>query len=210
MDLGFIVVPRVIPARRIAEIGLAYDELMVTSSSPDFKAGATTDRRFFVDSRVAFEDVYQHSLLLQACAQLIDQAFKLSSLLGRTLRAGSPAQDLHTDIARDSADAPMAGFILMLDAFTPANGATRFIPGSQRFPDVPSDRLADPRLDCAGEVLACGDTGSMIIFNAAVWHGHTANTTPKARRSIQGYFVRCGAHEAIHFPIWKTSNATER
>ncbi len=31
----------------------------------------------------------------------------------------------------------------------------------------------------------------MIIFNASVWHGHTANTTAKARRSIQGYFVRC-------------------
>ena len=210
LDFGFIVVPGAIPARRVAEIGMAYDEVMVPNSSPDFKAGTTTDRRFFVDNRIAFEDVYQYPPLLMACAQLIGQAFKLSSLLGRSLRAGSPSQDLHTDIARGSAAAPMAGFIFMLDAFTPTNGATRFIPGSQRFPDVPSDRLTDPRLECGGEVLACGDAGSMIIFNAAVWHGHTANTTPKARRSIQGYFVRCGAYEAIHLPSWTSSNATER
>ena len=201
MDFGFVILPGAISARRVAEIGLAYDELMVPSSSPDFRAGSTTNRRYFVDSRMAFQDVYQHPPLLVACAQLIGRPFKLSSLLGRTLRAGSPAQQLHTDIARDSADdALMAGFILMLDPFTPANGATRFIPGSQSWPDLPSDALADPRLDCEGEVLACGDAGSMIIFNAAVWHGHTANTTPKARRSIQGYFVRCSADEAMHLP----------
>jgi ectoine hydroxylase-related dioxygenase (phytanoyl-CoA dioxygenase family) len=39
----------------------------------------------------------------------------------------------------------------------------------------------------------------MIIFDAAVWHGHTANSTSKARRSIQGYFVRRGADQAMRF-----------
>ncbi len=194
MEFGFAVLPGVISARRVAEIGMAYDELMIPSCKVDFKAGTTTDRRFFIHNEIGFEDVYSDPRLLMACAQLVGQPFKLSSLLGRTLRAGSPAQDLHTDIPPNSADPPMAGFILMLDPFTPVNGATRFIPGSQRFPYVPSDRLANPRLECGGEVLACGDAGSMIIFNAAVWHGHTANTTSKPRRSTQGYFVRCGAN----------------
>lgn len=83
----------------------------------------------------------------------------------------------------------------MLDPFTRENGATRFIAGSQDWPDVPSDREADPRLPSEGEVLACGDAGSMIVFNAAVWHGHTANSTSQARRSIQGYFVPCRAEK---------------
>jgi hypothetical protein len=199
MDSGFAVL-RAISATRVTEIGVTYDDLMLPSSGSDFKAGTTTDRRFFVDSGIGFEDVYKHPALLMACAQLIGQPFKLNSLLGRTVRACSPAQDLHTDIARRSADIPMVGFILMLDPFTPANGATRFVPGSHSWPDVPYDRLADTRLNCEGEVLACGEAGSMIIFNASVWHGHTANTTLKARRSIQGYFVRCRAGEAIHLP----------
>jgi ectoine hydroxylase-related dioxygenase (phytanoyl-CoA dioxygenase family) len=92
-------------------------------------------------------------------------------------------------VARDSVDAPVVGFILMLDAFTPENGATRFIPGSQDWSD-PSNRLENPHWNGGTEVLACGEAGSMIIFNASVWHGHTANTTPQARRSIQGYFGR--------------------
>ena len=39
----------------------------------------------------------------------------------------------------------------------------------------------------------------MIIFNGAIWHGHTANVTPDARRSIQGYFVRRGARSGFDF-----------
>lgn len=200
MDFGFVVVPGAISATRIAEISATYDELMVPSSSREFKAGSTTDRRFFTLNGSGFEDVYQYPHLLAACAQLVGRRFKLSTLLGRTLRAGSPAQHLHSDIAKDSTDAPMVGFILMLDPFTPANGATRFIPGSQDWRGVPSDRLADPRQHCEGEILTCGGAGSIIIFIAAVWHGHTANTTPTARRSIQGYFVCCAPDEAMHLP----------
>jgi ectoine hydroxylase-related dioxygenase (phytanoyl-CoA dioxygenase family) len=161
---------------------------MKPSCGSDFKVGSTTDRRYFRDE-IAFDDVCQHHLLLAICRQLIGHSVKLRSILGRTLRAGSPAQPLHADVAPDSADAPVVAFILMLDAFTPANGATRFIPGSQSWPD-PSSLLQDPRLDCEGEVLTCGAAGSMIVFNASVWHGHAANTTPRARRSIQGYFGR--------------------
>lgn len=189
-ESGFVTLTCAIPPTRLAEICAAYDEIMKPSSSPDFKVGSTTDRRYF-SGEIALDDVCQHPLLMAVSEQLIGQAVKLRSLLGRTLRAGSPAQALHADIARDSADAPVVGFILMLDAFTPANGATRFIPGSQGWPDLYSDRLEDPRLDCKGEVLTCGAAGSMIVFNASVWHGHTANTTPQARRSIQGYFGRC-------------------
>jgi hypothetical protein len=92
MDVGYVVLPGALSARRVAEISLAYDELMLPSARPDFKAGSTTNRRYFVDSRMAFEDVYQCPPLLVACAQLIGQPFQLSSLLGRTLRPGSPAQ----------------------------------------------------------------------------------------------------------------------
>jgi ectoine hydroxylase-related dioxygenase (phytanoyl-CoA dioxygenase family) len=104
----------------------------------------------------------------------------------------------------------MVGFILMLDAFKEENGATGFVPGSQNWPDVPSNRLANPRLKWDGEILACGDAGSMIIFNAAVWHGHTANATSRARRSIQGYFVRRGADQAADFPMRRPDGQKQR
>ena len=39
----------------------------------------------------------------------------------------------------------------------------------------------------------------LILFNGAIWHGHTANVTRKPRRSIQGYFVKRSAAQAFSF-----------
>jgi ectoine hydroxylase-related dioxygenase (phytanoyl-CoA dioxygenase family) len=48
-----------------------------------------------------------------------------------------------------------------------------------------------------GEVLACGDAGSVIIFHGSVWHGHTANRSSQRRRSVQGAFIPREARAAI-------------
>jgi len=198
-ESGFVILPNAVSTERLAVISATYDEVMSLGSGPNFKIGSTTTRLYFADCVLAFEEVYRHPPLLEASANLIGRPFKLSSLLGRTLRAGSPAQDLHADLARDCPDAPMAAFILMLDPFQPDNGATRFVPGSQNWPDVPSDRRADPRSECAGQVIAYGDAGSVVVFNGAVWHGHTANLSSRARRSIQGYLVRRSANTGLAF-----------
>jgi ectoine hydroxylase-related dioxygenase (phytanoyl-CoA dioxygenase family) len=44
------------------------------------------------------------------------------------------------------------------------------------------------------EVLASGEAGMLIVFNASIWHGHTANVTENLRRSVQGYFC-AGPHD---------------
>ena len=80
----------------------------------------------------------------------------------------------------------VVGFILMVDAFRNDNGATRFIPGSHRWPTIPGD----PMIDHEGQVLACAPAGSLIVYNGSVWHGHAANPSGEARRSIQGAFIR--------------------
>ncbi|MFL6448641.1 MAG: phytanoyl-CoA dioxygenase family protein [Bryobacteraceae bacterium] len=93
----------------------------------------------------------------------------------------------------------MFGFILALDAFREENGTTRFVPGSHQWPDVPTDRLPDLRAACPDEILALGAPGTMILFNAAIWHGHTANVMERPRRSIQGHFVKRSAAQAFCF-----------
>lgn len=87
----------------------------------------------------------------------------------------------------------------MIDSFREENGATRFVPTSHNWTDLPSDRLSDARAKYSGEVLGCGECGTMIIFIGAIWHGHTANVTPDSRRSIQGYFVRRNARSGFDF-----------
>ena len=92
----------------------------------------------------------------------------------------------------------MVGFIFMVDAFRTDNGATGFVRGSHKWLTNPNDPLKDTSEDHEGQVLACGPGGSVIIYNGSVWHGHTANRSGEARRSIQGAFIRRDGEPAIN------------
>ena len=189
-ERGYAVLPGAVPTDRMESLGNAYDAVVASATGDDIRIGSTTTRvSDFVNRGAEFDDVYVFPPLLEACCRVIGRPFKLSSLHARTVRPRMPAQDLHVDVRRDSADWPLVGFILMIDAFRRDNGATRFVPGSHRWPHSPADTISDPRAEYAGEVLACGDPGSLIVFNGSAWHGHTANMSSEPRRSIQGAFI---------------------
>jgi ectoine hydroxylase-related dioxygenase (phytanoyl-CoA dioxygenase family) len=184
---GFVVIPGPVPAGRMPQLAAAYDAAMATATGDDIRVGSTTTRvSDFVNRGAEFDDLYTFPPVLEACHQVIGSSFRLSSLLGRTLRPHQPGQGLHVDVHRDSPDWPLLGFILMVDAFTPDNGATCFVPGSHRWPGTPQDATPDQR---AEPVLACGEAGSLVVFNGSTWHGATANTTSQPRRSIQGFYI---------------------
>lgn len=197
---GFLVIPGPLSGQRFDELAEAYDQLMTPACGPEFKVGTTTTRMSdLLSVNTIFDEVFVYPPLLEACSQLIGEPFRLSSFLARTLRAGTPAQELHADLPRSSEDAPLFGFILMIDRFRRDNGATRFVPGSHHWPNVPSDIVSDTRAQYPGEVLASGEPGTMVLFNAAIWHGHTANVTARPRRSIQGYFVKRNVAQGFCF-----------
>ena len=200
VDSGFVIIRGPHSRERHAQLSAAYDEMMAVAAGPSLKIASTTTLLSDVlNFGSAFDDIFLYPPLLEACAHVIDEPFKLSSFLARTLRPHSLPQEMHADLPRSSEDAPLAGFILMVDEFREENGATRFVPSSHRWPNLPADRPLNPKLSFSGEVVACGEPGSMIIFNGAVWHGHTANVTSTSRRSIQGYFVRRGARSGADF-----------
>jgi len=90
-------------------------------------------------------------------------------------------------VARDSTDWPLLGFILMIDAFTDDNGATRFIPGSHHWSDPPNDSVLREH---AGQLVsACGPAGALLVFNGSTWHGQGVNSSERSRRSLQGAFI---------------------
>ena len=88
--------------------------------------------------------------------------------------------------------------VIMVDEFRTDNGATRFVPGSHKWPTMPTDFSPDTSADYEGQVLACGPAGSVIIYNGSIWHGHTANRGDAPRRSIQGAYIRRAAEPAVN------------
>jgi hypothetical protein len=197
-DDGFVVLPNSMHPEQVERLAQAYDASVAGATGDDIKIGSTSTRvNDFVNRGPQFDALYLFPPLLEACCQVVGGPFKLSSLHARTVRPGSPSQELHIDVQRDSVDWPLLGFIFMIDEFRPDNGATRIVPGSHHWASGPpeamselrSDRRSDLRADHTGQVLACGGAGSLLMFNGSVWHGHTANRSAVPRRSLQGAFI---------------------
>ncbi len=199
-ERGFVVLPAVLAGEGLQRLISAYDEAVASATGDDLRVGSTSTKvSDFVNRGASFDDLYVFPPLLEACCQVIGGPFKLSSFQARAVRPGAHAQELHVDVPRHSADWPLLGFILMVDDFRPDNGATRFVPGSQRWSGAPEDSIADVRATHHAEVLACGSAGSLLVFNGSTWHGHTANTSSGQRRSIQGAFIPRGGKAATDF-----------
>ena len=197
---GFVVLPGLVPRDRVERLAEKYDAAMSSAKDVDLKIGSTSTRvNDFVNRGDEFDALYILPLLLDACRRIIGRPFKLSSFHARTVRPRSRSGQLHVDVRRDSADWPLLGFILMVDEFRPENGATRFVPGSHQSLSAPEDAISDLRADYDGQVLACGAAGSLLIFNGSAWHDHSANTSDKPRRSLQGAFIPRGGQAGTDF-----------
>jgi ectoine hydroxylase-related dioxygenase (phytanoyl-CoA dioxygenase family) len=155
--------------------------------------------------------LYIYQPLLEATAHIIGQPFKLSSLHARTLHPKSQAQGLHVDFKLNEERFPLVGFIFMVDEFRHDNGATGFVPSSHKWSKTPNELTNGALADYENQIKqACGATGSVIVFNGSVWHGHLANLTDLPRRSIQGAFIPREAQSAIDFKTRMRSDTLAR
>jgi ectoine hydroxylase-related dioxygenase (phytanoyl-CoA dioxygenase family) len=78
----------------------------------------------------------------------------------------------------------------MLDDFTLENGATRLVPGSHKWGTRPQEVLADPAASHPDEILLTGRGGGVVVMNAHLWHGGTANRTAAPRLAMHAFYCR--------------------
>lgn len=146
-----------------------------------------------VDKGEVFRRVICHPELLAAAEAVLGRDFKLGSL---NYRGADPhsnsAQPLHCDMGMvpDAAGNAVFNSIWLLDDFTPENGATRYVPGTHTSGKLPQEALADARAPHPAERLVLARAGDVILMNAHLWHGGTANRTAAPRRSLHAFFVR--------------------
>lgn len=210
-ERGFVVIPGPAHGNGMELLAGAYEDVMTSATGGEIRVGSTSTKLSdLVNRGAAFDDLYVFPPLLDACCLVIGRPFKLSSLQTRTLRERTPAQELHVDVPRDSPDFPLLGFIVMIDEFRSDNGATRFVPGSHRWPGSPAEILSDPWAAYDGEVAACGSAGSLLVFSGSAWHGHGANSSSAPRRSIQGAFIPREGNAAVDFAARMQPDTHER
>jgi hypothetical protein len=144
-------------------------------------------------------DLYRHGQLFLNLLTDVRLNTLLTELLGQhpvlsdysinIVHPHQPPDTWHVDYPYNEMLRPVTGgvlsvqCILNLDAFTPDNGATHYIPSSHQLPTHPDTQAAQDH-----QVL-CADAGTLIVMASSTWHRAGHNTTDSPRRAILFTFV---------------------
>jgi ectoine hydroxylase-related dioxygenase (phytanoyl-CoA dioxygenase family) len=148
-----------------------------------------------------FLQVIQTQEVLECVELVLGPEFKLSSLNVRSANPHSDwVQPLHVDggFIPDEKGYCVCNSVWMLDDFTTENGATRLIPGSHRWHRRPADVLQDLTAPHPEEILLTGNAGTVVVMNAHLWHGGTANRTNQPRRALHSYYTRSDKPQQLY------------
>jgi hypothetical protein len=146
-----------------------------------------------VDKGEVFLECILEPLVLEHVGHVLGPRFKLSSLNARSASPWSEeTQPLHVDAGAlpDERGYWVCNTLWMLDDFTPENGSLRAIPGSHRRGRRPQEDLADAKAPHPDEVLVTGRAGDVVVMNAHLWHGGTANRTSRPRLALHAFYCR--------------------
>jgi ectoine hydroxylase-related dioxygenase (phytanoyl-CoA dioxygenase family) len=154
-----------------------------------------------------FVDLVSHPYMMSLLDRIykrstLHEKFGLNSMTGHIVAPGAKAIPMHIDsVVPDPIPNWMIRCIaiLALDDFTSNNGATEFVRGSHKFLKRPMP--ADVKLHKA-EIATC-KAGSLIIFDGAIWHRSTNNSSKNSRMGLMlsyaaSYFMElCGEEEHL-------------
>ncbi len=142
-------------------------------------------------------DVFRGAIVFPAVLELVRHVVgadcKLSSLNARSADPGTDVgQPLHVDMGAIADDRGywVCNTVWLLDDFTRDNGPTRMVPGSHKWRTRPQDVMSDPYATHPQEELLIAPAGTIVVMNAHMWHGGTANRTGSPRLAMHAFYCR--------------------
>jgi ectoine hydroxylase-related dioxygenase (phytanoyl-CoA dioxygenase family) len=213
-EYGYLMLPGLMTREQLEALRRRVDQLFAeegVNAGSEFKQepGARRLANLVNKGRV-FEEAILTPRVLECMAYVLGPRFKLSSVNVRSTDPYTEAdQPLHAD---SGAIADDSGYIVcnsvwMLDDFTAENGATRFVPGSHRWRRLPE---ADYYREHPDQQLALGKAGDVVVMNAHMWHGGTANRTSAPRRAMHVYYTRFDQPQQQYQKQWLSAELQAR
>ena len=194
---GYVVLEGVMGDGLLADLRTRIFELFEEEGEQAGREFKTEENAHRLANLVDKGDVFRRAIILpevlDGVKRVLGPEMKLSSLNARSADPHSDAgQPLHVDMAAipDERGYWVCNTIWMLDDFTPENGATRLVPGSHKWGTRPQDVLADPSAPHPDEILLTGRAGGVVVMNAHLWHGGTANLTAAPRLAMHAFYCR--------------------
>jgi hypothetical protein len=200
---GWVVFPQAISLALVERMRADLATCWQSCRAIQERNGVATDADLTVHHLVGQADSFlelieQMSIFSEYFEAYFDGKYILNSLGGAINTRGhtSYAQRIHRDIRSFSGDMPLLlNTLVMLDAFTPENGATYLCTGSHTRGDKPSE----PDFFARAE-QALGPPGSVLVFNSNLWHAGGENRTDHPRRSVTPMFCRPFMKQQFDYP----------
>lgn len=196
-DRGFTVLTGYMSAEMLERMRTRVDELFAkegAQAGSEFRREENARRLAnLVDKGEVFREAIASAPILALVESVLGPDFKLSSLNVRSAPPHSNSlQPLHVDMGLlpDQHGYAVCNTVWMLDDFTAENGALRVVPGSHSVGRRPQDVLDDLNAVHPEEILVTGCAGTVVVMNAHLWHGGTANRTAAERRALHGFYCR--------------------
>jgi ectoine hydroxylase-related dioxygenase (phytanoyl-CoA dioxygenase family) len=196
-EIGYVVLPGFMETGMLAELRERVETLYQGEgerAGAEFKQEPGSRRLAnLVDKGDVFLTLLARPEILKLVRHVLGPEVKLSSMNARSVNPQWRAsQPLHADMGAvaDERGYWVSNTVWLLDDFTPDNGALRAIAGSHRWGRLPQDVLDDPLAPHGDETLLTGKAGDVLVMNAHLWHGGTANRTDRPRRAVHVFYCR--------------------
>lgn len=195
-DEGWCVIPNILSKD---EAKTVLDELWAIAAAaqkrgedtflPFLDPNESNVRVFYLLEHALFRTLIQHPTAIQMVKSVLGEDFLISNFTANIARPGSKSMGLHSDQSLVSPDPwPYVNAMNVIWCLTDvyaANGATLFIPGSNKW-----ERRAEVP-DNARELLRPFEAkaGSIIIMDGKMWHTSGANVSSEDRALLFGYYT---------------------
>jgi ectoine hydroxylase-related dioxygenase (phytanoyl-CoA dioxygenase family) len=194
-EMGYIIYPNLLDKAWVDRLRETFERLVREEGA---RAGSEFNQENgacrladLVNKGEVFDGSYTHPKVLAAAYHVIGRAFKITSINGRDALPGSGHQALHADWGPRNLIEPyhILNSVWLLDDMNARNGATRLVPRTHLLAGRPADYLEDPAATHPDQILFEAPAGSVLVYNAHVWHGGTQNTNGQPRRVLHSAYI---------------------
>ena len=135
-----------------------------------------------------FDPLLEHPEIMSLCREFLGESFILGEMRACNVEKCDKVAFVHRDGHIPTAPGYPLALVTMwaLEDFTPSNGATILYPGTHRLGYRPTADL----LKNFEPVNFSVPAGSLLLFDANLWHGPSINSTGASRWSLNSYYAR--------------------
>ena len=193
-ELGYTILENALTAEQVAAAVTTLREVYERDKDHTSDHESMTQRVFNLTARAeVFRQMIQLPEVVACMSYLLGDDYILCDMGARSAMPGLGAQGLHRDGADFMPNPPYdvhkilplhTQSMIALSDFTLENGATRYVPGSHLMDIHPDDIPPEDE-----KQLIC-PAGTILIYDARLYHAGAANTSDKIRYAVQGFCCR--------------------